>query len=167
MTSLAAADVHYALEPAPIEPSWIEAGVPLARNRVLFHASDKSAWTMMWDCTAGEFRWRYGFDETIHFLEGRVTITLEGDVPRTFGPGDVIFFPAGAIAHWKVDRYIRKLAFCQVPAPWPLRLPLRLARRLGRRLGKVTAFTGRLLADDRPPAAAEMDDSPAQQRQQA
>lgn len=165
MTCLAAADVSHALMPAPIEPSWIEAGAPRARNCVLFHSSDKSAWTMLWDCTAGEFRWRYSFDETIHFVEGSVTITLEGGTPRTFGPGDVIFFPAGAVAHWKVDSYIRKLAFCQEPAPWPLRLPLRLARRIARQLGKAASLTGRLLADPGP--AAEAPASPARQRQQA
>jgi len=131
MAVFATTDITRDLKPAPIEPSWIEAGTPLARNQVLFLASDKSAWTMLWDCTAGEFRWRYHMDETIHFLEGSVTITPEGGTPKTYGPGDVIFLPAGTVAHWKVDCYIRKLAFCQIPAPKLLRPVLGLARRLG------------------------------------
>ncbi|HWA69393.1 MAG TPA: cupin domain-containing protein [Rhizomicrobium sp.] len=139
MTRFAVADTAHALKPAPIEPSWIEAGSPMARNCVLFHSSDKTAWTMLWDCSAGEIRWRYSFDETIHFLEGSVIITVEGSAPRRFGPGDVIFFPAGAVAQWKIDTYIRKLAFCQLPTPRPLRLPLRALRRLARILGKTAA----------------------------
>lgn len=147
MTAVAAADIRHDLKPAPIEPSWVLAGAPAARNCVLFHASDKSAWTMLWDCTAGEFQWRYSFDETIHFLEGGVCITLPGGAPRRFGAGDVIFFPAGAVAHWKVDAYVRKLAFCQTPAPALVHLPLRLVRRVARHLAKIVPLVAGLLAD--------------------
>jgi len=161
MARFAATDISQALKSAPIDPSWIEAGTPQARNQVLFLASDKSAWTMLWDCTAGEFRWRYHMDETIHFLDGEVTITLEGGTPRTYGPGDVIFFPAGAVAHWKVDRYIRKLAFCQIPAPRFLRPLLAVARRLGK-LSRDIKRRRAAPQGQRPAALARADAHPRQ-----
>ncbi len=132
MPSIAAFDANLPLESAPIDPTWITQGKPESRNRVLSVASDGSAWTMLWACTPGSFRWRYSFDETIHFLEGAVTITGSDGVERHFGPGDMIFFPAGSVADWQIDRPVKKLAFCHIPAPWLLRLPLNLLRRLGR-----------------------------------
>lgn len=133
MPSIAAFDAAMPLQSAPITPDWITAGAPQARNRMLSVASDGSAWSMLWSCTPGGFRWRYSFDETIHFLEGRVTITEPGGQPRTFGPGDMIFFPAGAVADWRVEETVKKLAFCHVPAPRLLHLPLKIARRFSRR----------------------------------
>lgn len=130
MPAIMAFDTGLELSDSPIRPHWVVKGAPQARNRVLFRSTDKSAWTMLWDCTAGEFNWFYQFDEVIHFLDGEVTITLKGGQPQTFGPGDVIFFPAGAVAHWRVDRYIRKLAFCQNPVHPLLNLAVKLVRRL-------------------------------------
>jgi uncharacterized cupin superfamily protein len=147
MPTIAAFDTQQDLQDSPIRAHWIVKGRPQARNRVLFRSTDKSSWTMLWDCSAGEFNWHYSFDETIHFLEGRVTITLEGGAPQTFGPGDVIFFPAGSVAHWQVDQYIRKLAVCQNPLPASLNLPLKLARRLARKLGLGKTLIAGLLAD--------------------
>ena len=147
MPTIAAFDTRQELQDSPIREHWITSGRPVARNRVLFRSTDKSSWTMLWDCSAGEFDWHYSFDETIHFLEGAVTITLEGGNPQSFGPGDVIFFPAGVVAHWKVDRYIRKLAVCQNPLPEAVNLPLKLARRIGRAFGRASGLVANLLAD--------------------
>lgn len=143
MPRIAAYDTQQDLQDSPIREAWIVSGRPRARNRVLFRSTDKSAWTMLWDCSAGEFHWHYSFDETIHFLEGRVTITLQGGEPQSFGPGDVIFFPAGSVARWRVDHYVRKLATCQNPMPQTLNLPLKLARKLRRGISMVA----RLLSD--------------------
>ena len=141
MPAPSAFDADLPLTSAPIEPSWITAGNPQARNRVLSTASDGSAWTMLWDCTPGSFRWHYSFDETIHFLEGDVRITGSDGVTRQFGPGDMVFFPAGAVADWQVVATVKKLAFCHTPAPWALRLPLKLLRRLKKiAAGSVSLF---------------------------
>jgi hypothetical protein len=123
------ANTELELQSAPIDPSWIISGTPTARNRVLFNSSDTSGWTMLWDCTAGEFRWQYRVDEIIHFLEGSVTITDESGVTTTYGPGDVTRFRAGTAAIWRVESYVRKLAFCQHQLPAPIGLPMRLWRR--------------------------------------
>jgi uncharacterized cupin superfamily protein len=130
MPSIVALDAGLPLESAPINPSWITGGKPRARNRVLSRSTDGSSWTMLWDCTPGSFRWRYSFDETIHFLEGSVTITGNDGVARHFGPGGMVFFPAGSVADWRVHAHIKKLAFCHVPAPRALRVPLKAWRRL-------------------------------------
>jgi uncharacterized cupin superfamily protein len=168
MPTIAAFDTQLELQDSPIRTHWIVKGRPQARNHVLFRSSDKSSWTMLWDCSAGEFNWHYSFDETIHFLEGSVTITLEGAEPQTFGPGDVIFFPAGVVAHWRVDQYVRKLAVCQNPLPATLNLPLKLARRLARMCGQGKNFIGGLLADPRLAEAEQQNQSPdgAQLRRQ-
>lgn len=146
MPAFAAFDIHQDLQDSPVRPEWIVAGTPRARNKVLFRSTDKSAWTMLWDCSAGEFNWHYRFDETIHFLEGAVTITLPGEEPKTYGPGDVIFFPAGAVAHWKIDTHIRKLAFCQDPVPTGLNPAVKLVRKMLHRLGAQAAAVGGMLA---------------------
>jgi len=135
MPSITAFDADLPLASAPIDPSWITGGRPEARNRVLSRSTDGSSWTMLWDCTPGSFRWRYSFDETIHFLEGSVTITGNDGVARHFGPGGMVFFPAGSVADWRVDVQVRKLAFCHMPAPWALRLPLKAWRRLAAWVG--------------------------------
>ncbi len=105
------------LGPAPIEPSWIREGTPLARIGLLSSSADGMATTVVWDCTAGKFQWIYGMDETIYFLGGSATISCEHSGPRTFTAGDVLFLPQGTVAHWHVETYVRKLAFCRRTQP--------------------------------------------------
>jgi uncharacterized cupin superfamily protein len=107
------------LAPSAINTDWILEGAPAARSSVLSRSADQTACTIMWECTAGKFRWFYDFDETIHFLEGSVVID-DGDGPRRLGPGDVVFFPAGSSAVWTVETYVRKLAFCRKILPAPI-----------------------------------------------
>ena len=63
------------LSDMPIEPSWIEDGDPVARGDVLVQSADKLLSSGLWSCTTGKFRWEFGWDEFVHILEGRVTIT--------------------------------------------------------------------------------------------
>jgi ethanolamine utilization protein EutQ (cupin superfamily) len=83
---------------------------------------------MVWECSAGVFRWYYSFDETLHVLEGSALIDDGNSPPRTIGPGDVVFFPAGATAVWRVDNHIRKVAFCRKALPAPIGAVLRTLR---------------------------------------
>ena len=141
------------LTSSPIDPSWILDGTPMARNRVISHSSDKSAWLMVLDCTPGAFRWTYQFDETVHVLEGSVAITDANGHTRTFTPGDVIFFPAGSVAQWRIDRYVRKLAFCQNPVPVPLNFAWRLMRRAARVIGEIIPIFRRTMDAQGPKPA--------------
>ncbi|HLW91984.1 MAG TPA: cupin domain-containing protein [Roseiarcus sp.] len=106
--------------PSPINWDWVLEGAPKARSVILSRSQDQTACTIMWDCTAGKFRWIYDFDETIHFLEGSVLIDDGGSAPRLLGPGDVVFFPAGSSAIWSIENYVRKLAFCRKALPAPV-----------------------------------------------
>ena len=73
----------------------------------------------------------------------------------------MIFFPAGVVAHWRVDQYIRKLAVCQNPLPSGLNLPLKLARRLARMFGQGKNLIAGLLADPGLAEAEKPNQSPS------
>ncbi|WP_298964916.1 cupin domain-containing protein [uncultured Methylobacterium sp.] len=115
------------LVPAPINPGWIRAGTPQARNTVLSRSEDETTSTILWDCTAGEFVWHYDIDETIYFLEGAAIIGDATNPPRRFVAGDVLFLPKGAVADWKVESYVRKVAFCRRVQPRIVGQALRVA----------------------------------------
>ena len=114
----------------PINPAWILEGKPVARMEFLSGSADGMANTYFWDCTAGRFDWHYAFDETLHILEGSVSLKFVDGTTRRLGPGDIVFFPVGATAEWTVDRYVRKLAFCRTALPAPLASLRFLLRRL-------------------------------------
>jgi uncharacterized cupin superfamily protein len=123
-----------ALRPAPINADWILEGDPVARNRVLSRSSDSLACTIVWDCTAGKFNWFYDIDETVHIIEGSVTVSDGVNPPKVLQPGDVAFFPAGTKAHWHVESYVRKVAFCQRTLPKFAQGPIAMLRKVRARL---------------------------------
>jgi uncharacterized cupin superfamily protein len=118
------------LEPLPIDPSWILSGTPHARSGAHSRAEDGCAVTGIWDCTAGSFRWFFGWDETVMIIEGEVHITAEDGTERTLRAGDVAFFAGGTWASWRVDNYVRKVAFLRKPFPKPVALAYRLRNML-------------------------------------
>lgn len=120
------------LKPAPIEPSWIRKGSPAARNATLSRSADGLSSTLVWDCTAGEFVWIYDIDETIYFLEGSATISDGHGPARTYVAGDVLFLPRGAVCHWHVESYVRKVAFCRRTLPWSVGFAMRAWGRIKR-----------------------------------
>jgi hypothetical protein len=128
------------LQSAPINPSWILEGTPAARNRLIAPSTDRFGWTMLWDCTAGKFNWHYTIDETVHIIEGSVTVTAADGTTFTLTPGDIAFFPSGSTAHWHVENYVRKVAYCQKPVPSIFALPLRALRRIFTPLRKIFSF---------------------------
>lgn len=130
--AMIASATDQALKPAPIEPSWIRGGNPEARNAVLSRSADGTATTILWDCTSGEFDWIYDIDETLYFIEGSATIGDGHAPPRLFTAGDVLFLPHGTVAHWQIDRYVRKVAFCRRTLPQPIAFGLRAGRKLKR-----------------------------------
>lgn len=111
---------------APIEPSWILAGKPHARLALHSRGHDDQSTTAVWDCTAGTFRWYFGWDETVMILEGEVHVTAEDGVERTLRAGDIAYFAGKTWATWRVDDYVRKIAFCRKQFPAPVTMALRL-----------------------------------------
>ena len=132
------------LRPSPIDPAWVRGGNPVARNALLSSSRDRAACTLIWDCTPGEFEWRYDSDETIHILEGSVVLDDGVAPPRRVGPGDVVLVPQGAVVRWTVETHVRKLAFFHRPLPGPVAL-------VSRAVGKAKQVVRRRLM---PGAAA-------------
>jgi uncharacterized protein len=126
---------NVSMGPAPIKPDWVLEGNPVARNRLLSTSADGAARSYIWDCTAGRFNWIYEAEETIYVIEGGVVVKDIGGPARRFGPGDMIFFPAGARAEWHVEDYIRKFALIRTPLPRPLVLAKRGYRFFKRLVG--------------------------------
>jgi uncharacterized cupin superfamily protein len=116
----------------------------VARVAVLSRSQDLFAWTVMWDCTAGRFNWHYGFDETVHIVEGSVIVSCAGTPPRRLEVGDVAYFPFGLTAHWHVEEYVRKVAFCRRPLPAKVMPIISVMRRTKRLLRKQTAGSSAL-----------------------
>ncbi|WP_164186526.1 cupin domain-containing protein, partial [Stenotrophomonas maltophilia] len=80
------------LNPAPINPDWFLDGNPQARAREQSASRDRAAYAAIWDCTAGTFRWYFGWDETVCILEGEVHVTDAEGLTRTLRAGDVAYF---------------------------------------------------------------------------
>jgi hypothetical protein len=59
-------------------------------------------------------------------LDGSVRILAEDGTERMLEAGDVAFFAAGTWASWRVDNYVRKVAFLRKPFPKPVALAYRL-----------------------------------------
>jgi hypothetical protein len=130
------------LKPSPIEPSWIIEGNPVAKNAIISQSSDRTATTIVWQCSGGKFNWYYDFDETICILEGSIVLESEELPPKRYGPGDVVFFKCGAHARWHVEGHVRKIAFCRRPAPVVIGLALRAMAKLKRMLASPAAAQG-------------------------
>jgi len=125
-----AAPVNWILN--PIRAEWILEGSPVARSALLSSSADDMAKTFYWDCTAGRFNWFYHFDETLHILEGSVSLKDASGSTRVVGAGDTVFFPVGSSAEWTVGTYVRKLAFCRTALPPYLVMARGMARRFKR-----------------------------------
>lgn len=133
------------LRAAPIEPTWIIEGNPIARNALLSRSEDGTASTIVWECTEGKFNWYYDIDETIHILEGSIMLESDTMKPTRFGPGDVVFFKNGAHARWHVEGRVRKLAFCRTTQPKLVGLVLRVLAKLQRMIIPPAQPSGSLL----------------------
>jgi uncharacterized protein len=131
------ADVE--LDPAPIPSDWVIEGNPQARSKRLATSADGTSTVMAWSCTAGRFKWHYAVDETIHLISGEVFVTDENDNVRRVGPGDMVFFPAGAVSTWYIPDHVRKLAVCRHSMPRLAGFALRAFNKL---IGVVTGSDG-------------------------
>ena len=102
------ADVE--LEPSPMPADWILDGKPQVRSRMLVRTHDWTSNIVVWECTAGSFRWHYNQDEAVFVLSGEGFMTNDRSVESRMGPGDMGFFPAGTTCTWRVPNHLRKVA---------------------------------------------------------
>jgi len=123
------------MQSCPIKPAWIIEGAPVARNCILSRSEDGGACTLLWDCSAGVFNWHYDIDETVYVLEGAVIVTDDDGVEHRLEAGDHALFQAGSHAVWRVESYVKKVAFCRSPVSRPIMFVSRAVRKLGRMTG--------------------------------
>jgi uncharacterized cupin superfamily protein len=133
ITTATPASVELDLEPIPQE--WILSGEPIARSKTLTRSRDWTSAIVVWDCTAGTFRWHYSQDETVLFLSGEAFLQLENGEERRFGPGDLGFVPAGTTCTWRVADSVRKVAVLRESMWRPLGFCLKAYKKLLRVVG--------------------------------
>ncbi|MBI3790523.1 MAG: DUF861 domain-containing protein [Gemmatimonadetes bacterium] len=98
-------------EPFPIDRAQVLEGAPNATVRWL-HVSAPGTpvyYAGLWTCQPSRFTWTFDANETAHLLEGRIRVTDDGGTSRELGPGDVAFFPRGAVTTWHVIEPMKKL----------------------------------------------------------
>lgn len=115
----------FELQLSPIDPSWIISGNPVARVAEHSRSPDEAAQTAVWDCTAGEFRWFFHWDETVIILEGEVHVTADDGAVSILKSGDIGYFTGGTWATWRIDTYVKKVAFLRKPFPAPVAMAYR------------------------------------------
>ena len=130
------------LRPAPLPRDWVLWGDPQAYNQLLSKSADGLAFTLLWKCTAGSFRWRYDEDETIQITEGGMRLVFDNGAVRDCNVGDVVYFRAGCSCVWIIEHEVKKIAFFRQPAPSFMALPLRVWRLVVRRLGLYARLDG-------------------------
>jgi uncharacterized protein len=131
------------LDPDPIYEKWILSGNPVARSKTLALGPDGASKAVIWDCTSGSFYWHYRQDEAVLFLSGDTYLLEENGKEQRFAGGDFAFFPAGTVAKWRVDGYVRKIAFLHEPVSSFALPALRFWNKLMRKFGltRQTAWT--------------------------
>ena len=117
------------LNPEPINERRILSGSPVARSKLVARSRDWFSSLVVWDCTAGSFCWHYGQDEAIFIISGELVLLREDGTERRFSAGDYVFFPAGTVANWRVDTYVRKVAFLKEPVWRPLGFALKVCNK--------------------------------------
>jgi len=123
------------LEADPIRPDWILSGAPEASSKILATSRDWISNLVVWECTAGRFNWHYTRDEILVVLSGEAAIVHESGEKRHFGPGDVVFFPAGTSCTWLVTERIRKVAVVRETLWWPLGICVKIWNKILWKLG--------------------------------
>jgi hypothetical protein len=113
------------LESAPVASDWVLAGSPQARLKLLAKSYDGTAYVVVWECTAGSFKWHYSEDETVVVISGEVFITTEAGKECRLGEGDMGFFPAQSSAVWRIPHRVKKVAIIRKDMPLPLGFGLR------------------------------------------
>ena len=122
-------------EPGSIPQDWILSGQPETRSKMLGRSHDWTSNIVVWECTAGGYKWHYNQDEVIIVISGEGFMTNEKGEERRFGPGDVGFFPAGTTCTWRHPDHFRKVAVLKEAIWRPLGFGLKVWNKLLRTVG--------------------------------
>ena len=105
------------LSPMLLEDQHIVGGEIVAQGKVLLQSDDRLLSTGLWECSTGEFDWKFSWDEFANVIEGEATVTEEGGRQYTLRAGDTVHFPRGMKTRWRVIKPLRKLFFIRTPEP--------------------------------------------------
>jgi len=108
------------LSPSSIPEEWVLSGSPKARNREVSNSSDRISQIVVWECTAGVFKWHYKKDESVTVISGEAFLIKPDGQEIRFGAGDAGFFPAGTVCTWRVPGPFRKVAVLREPMWRPI-----------------------------------------------
>jgi uncharacterized protein len=79
-----------------VDPQLLLAGSPGERGVTLFESADGSVKCGVWACdTYSERLPSYPEDELYVVIEGSVVVTVDGEQPQAFGPGDALVIRQG------------------------------------------------------------------------
>ncbi len=119
----------------PIPVNWVLSGEPKARSKLLARSHDWTSSLVVWECTAGRFRWHFSQDEVIIVVSGETFVIDEKGGERRLGPGDVGFFPAGSSCTFLVTDRIRKVAVLKESMWRPIGFGLKVCKKILRIIG--------------------------------
>jgi uncharacterized cupin superfamily protein len=125
--------------PGSIPADWILSGTPETRSKMLGRSHDWTSKIVVWECTAGGYRWHYNQDEVIIVISGEGFMTNGKGEERRFGPGDVGFFPAGTTCTWRHPDHFRKVAVLKESVWRPLGFGLKVWNKALRTVGLARA----------------------------
>ena len=96
---------------ADMEGWTVVEGSPTMKTWVLHTSEDGSMISGYWEATPGTYHAVYTEYEFVHMMQGRVTITAEGQAPVVLEPGRCVRHRAGLQGHLE-DRRADPQAFC-------------------------------------------------------
>lgn len=123
----------------PLLPGWVLSGEPASRSKTLVRSNDWAANIVVWECTAGRFKWHFTQDETLFVVSGETVMISEKGEERRLVPGDIAFFPAGTRCTFLVPYGIRKVAVVR-ESMWR---PLGLSLKVWNKLLRITGLAGK------------------------
>lgn len=103
-----------AADPASFVPTNLVehplSGSPNDRGVSLFESDDRSVKCGLWACdTYSEHLTSYPEDELYVVLEGSVVVTVHGEEPQSFGPGDALVIRQGTACTLEFQGPFRKV----------------------------------------------------------
>ena len=105
-----------------VDPELLLAGSPNDRGVTLFESDDRAVKCGIWACDSYSERLpSYPEDELYVVIEGSVVVTVDGEDPRTFGPGDALVIRQGTACTLEFRGPFRKLFMTHDGAADPVR----------------------------------------------
>ncbi len=103
------------LDPEPIPAESILSGSPVARAKTVVTTHDWTSSNVVWDCTAGTFKWHYTKDESINVLAGEAIMTTETGEESRKAAGDLAYYYRVISCTWRATLHFRKIAVIREP----------------------------------------------------